>query len=89
MQKATNQAQVKALGEPPWWLVVLGNFGRINKRRARRGAEHCRLLLRAFNEVSMFHFRDKRALCHTGGPRWERLETASCAVRCAQRGNIV
>lgn len=65
--ESPRQAQVKAPGEPPWWLLVLGNFGRINKRRARRGAEHCRLLLRAFNEVSMFHFRDKRALCHTGG----------------------
>lgn len=32
-------------------------------------AQRRSLLLRAFNEASMFHFRDKRAPCHAGGAK--------------------
>lgn len=71
-----HQVQVRAVGKWPRWLLVRGNFGSPQGKRSRawRGAQHCRLLLRAFNEVSMFHFRDKRAQCHTGGPRWGEIK---------------
>lgn len=69
---------MRALGKLPPWLLVLGNFGSPQDKQtpgtARQGVQHCRLLLRAVNEVSMFHFRDKRALCHTGGPRWGEIK---------------
>lgn len=70
------QVQVRALGKSPSWLLggEILVIRRINKHRAWRGVQHCRLLLRAFNEISMFHFRDKRALCHTGGPRWGEIK---------------